>query len=169
MRKTLPFGGKTPFQEGEVKAVKGQALLTQSFVCWAWLAQPGLGSYQLPGLILSCKSLQRTGWGLFLCCKPVSDPGGALGIAQHWAGGGGVCLFHCWGISGWQILLAQALGLQLCVRTESHQEGSLLHPPHCSMSHTFTTAVVNQCWQIRRDYAEIVGVGWVITSFICTW
>lgn len=25
-------------------------LLNQSFVCWAWLAEPGLGSAQLQGL-----------------------------------------------------------------------------------------------------------------------
>lgn len=41
--------------------------------------------------------------------------------------------------------------------------------PTLCVFNTFKIAVINQRWQIRRGYAEIVGVGWVIVYFTCAW
>lgn len=85
-------------------------------------------------LILSSKSLQRTGRGLFLCCKPVSVSQEELWALPNTRQGEECACFIAGGIYGWQILLAQALGLQLCVRTVSPGRFTAA-PPHKGASH----------------------------------
>lgn len=103
----------------------------------------------------------------------VCEPGGALGIAQYQAGGG-VCLFHCWGYfwmanpAGTGPGAAAVCENSLTRKVHCCTPSQRCFPPYC-MFNTFKIAVINQLWQIRRDYAEIVGVGWVIIYFICTW